>query len=93
VDELESRDGPHERPSVPPSGTLLRRLALGSEAIYRVLGENERGVEVEVVDAPGLQPGSRFTFTVADVVAMTGLSESERAAYAVRPGVPRRRFA
>jgi hypothetical protein len=93
VDELNQRDGHRERPSVPPSGTLIRRLALGTEAVYRVLSENDQGVEVEVVDAPGLQPGARYTFMTADVIAMTRLTESERATYAPRRGVPRRRLA
>ena len=93
MDELDPRDNLRERPSLPPSGTLIRRVALGSEATYRVLSENRRGVEVEVVEAPGLQPGARFTFTIDDVVAMTDLSAGNRNARAVRPSVPRRRYA
>jgi hypothetical protein len=61
----------------PGSGTLLKRSLLGTDAVYRVVGRNERGFEVEVVEAPGLSPGSRFTFTREDVLAMTPLAESE----------------
>lgn len=42
----------------------------GEESTYRVVGENDRGIEVEVIDAPGLEPGHRFTFLAADVEAM-----------------------
>jgi hypothetical protein len=56
-------EGPHV-------GQVLRRRALGTTALYRVIGQNTRGVEVEVVDAPGLKPGTRFTFTLKDVLAM-----------------------
>ena len=93
MDELDPRDDPRERPSPPPSGTLIRRVALGSEATYRVLSENRRGVEVEVVEAPGRRPGARFTFTIADVIAMTDLSAGNRDARTVRPSVPRQRYA
>jgi hypothetical protein len=88
VDELDPKDGLRERLSLPTPGTLIRRLALGSEATYRVLSKNDRGVE-----APGLQPGARFAFTVADVVNMTDVSEGEHAAHAMRSGVPQRRYA
>lgn len=93
MDKVDPRDGRREGRSVPPPGTLIRRLALGIEAIYRVLGENDRGVEVEVVEAPGLEPGARFTFMIADVITMTELSPGARAASAVRHGVPEHRFA
>jgi hypothetical protein len=58
----------------PVEGQLLKRTVLGSEAVYRVLGRNARGVEVEVVRAPGLSAGSRFTFTLEDVLAMDPLA-------------------
>jgi hypothetical protein len=93
VDKIDPRHGRPEGPSVPQSGTLIRRLALGTEAIYRVLGENDRGVEVEVVDAPGLEPGTRFTFTIADVTTMSDVSQGARAGYAVGHGVPEHRYA
>jgi hypothetical protein len=57
----------------PQPGEVLRRKALGTTALYRVVGENERGIEVEVIDAPGLAPGSRFTFSLRDVLAMDRL--------------------
>ena len=52
------------------AGQLLKHRALGTDAFYRVLAENSRGAEVEVVDAPGLESGSRFTFSRKDVLAM-----------------------
>ncbi len=58
---------------VPEPGQLLRRELLGSEAVYRVVGENDRGVEVEVVDVQGLTAGSRFTFRLEDVFSMERL--------------------
>ena len=51
-------------------GQLLKRRLLGTDALYRVIGENPRGIEVEVVDVRGLRAGSRFTFSRADVLAM-----------------------
>jgi hypothetical protein len=58
---------------LPAVGQLLKHRVLGTNAIYRVVGENGRGVEVEVIEAPGLRPGSRFTFSFKDVLAMDRL--------------------
>jgi hypothetical protein len=58
---------------LPAVGQLLKHRALGTDAIYRVVGKNSRGVEVEVIDAPGLTPGSRFTFSRTDVLAMDAI--------------------
>jgi hypothetical protein len=66
---------------VPQPGQLLRRELLGSEALYRVVGENDRGIEVEVIDVNGLSAGSRFTFRLEDVLRMKVIpaeSTSER---------------
>ena len=51
---------------------LLRRRALGSEAVYRVLDDEGDVVLVEVVEAPGLQPGTRIRLAAADARAMEG---------------------
>ena len=93
MESTDPRGRLRKRPTLPPAGTLIRRIALETEATYRVLGENQRGVQVEVVDAPGLQPGARFTFAVDDVIAMTDRSEGDPVRRPVRLGVPRRRFA
>lgn len=89
--------GPRSRkhePSVPEAGQLLRRRVLGSDAVYRVVGENDRGVEVEVIDVPGLDPGSRFTLAKKDAVSMEVLDAAEaRSLQAARGAVPRQRFA
>jgi hypothetical protein len=92
VDENNANDGVPKPPAVPATGTLIRRLVLGSAATYRILGKNKRGIEVEVVDAPGLRPGARFTFTSAAVMEMTDLGR-ECADHAVRRAVPKRGFA
>ena len=42
---------------------LLKHRALGTEAVYRVLDVADRLVSVEVVDAPGLEQGTRFQIT------------------------------
>ena len=62
-----------KEPPLPQPGQLLRRELLGSEAVYRVVGENERGIEVEVVDVQGLSAGSRFTFRMEEVLEMETL--------------------
>ena len=64
-------------------GQLVRRRLLGTEALYRVIGENERGVEVEVVKVEGLRAGSRFTFSPKDVRAMDPVQPPETTS---RPG-------
>ncbi len=58
---------------LPRAGQFLKNRALGTEAFYRVVGKNARGVEVEVVDAPGLLPGARFTFSEEAVLSMDAL--------------------
>ena len=60
-------------------GQVLRRKALGTETLYRVIGENARGVEVEVVSAPGLVPGFRFTIAIDDATAMEAVSTEKLA--------------
>jgi len=45
----------------PAAGEVLQRWMLGSEARYRVLGTaGPRTVEVEVLAAPGLAPGTHL---------------------------------
>ncbi len=95
---LEAGEARHNEGFVPAPGTLIRRVALGSEATYRIMGENDRGVEVEVVEAPGLEPRTRFTFTTADVIEMAApagsrADGSRRADRVVRLGIPKRHYA
>jgi hypothetical protein len=47
------------------AGTILQRRLLGTEARYRVLSAAPRTVDVEVLAAPGLEPGLRMRLTVA----------------------------
>lgn len=61
----------------PWPGQLLKRVVLGTEAIYRVIETSDRGVEIEVVRAPGLKPGSRFVFALKAVLAMDPLTSDD----------------
>jgi hypothetical protein len=45
-------------------GELRSKILLGSEAVYRVLAVEDDLVLVEVVKAPGLEPGDQFRFTL-----------------------------
>ncbi|MBV9467234.1 MAG: hypothetical protein JO206_15445 [Solirubrobacterales bacterium] len=54
----------------PAPGRLVRRVALGTEAIYRVIEASRDTVEVEVVRAPGLPAGRRLKLAARDVRAM-----------------------
>jgi hypothetical protein len=51
-------------------GELRAHRALGSTAVYRVVGVEQDHVRVEVVRAPGLARGLAFRFTAAAVEAM-----------------------
>jgi hypothetical protein len=44
-------------------GQMRRQVVLGTEAVYRVCSCSDELIEVEVVRAPGLQPGDRFNVT------------------------------
>jgi hypothetical protein len=46
-------------------GVVLQRRLLGTEARYRVLRAAPRTVDVEVLAAPGLEPGRRVRLTAA----------------------------
>jgi hypothetical protein len=64
-----SRD-PSGSAAVTP-GSYWRHSALGSGAVYRVLEVSGEHVMVEVCEAPGLEAGMQFRFTLAAVAAMT----------------------
>jgi hypothetical protein len=55
--------------SVEP-GELRRKALLRTAAVYRVVAVDGELVEVEVVEAPGLEPGERYRFTLAAVEEM-----------------------
>lgn len=63
-------------------GCLLRRSALGSEALYRVVEVHGDLVEVQVVSAPGLEPGTRIRLTTRDAAAMQPVDEPSPSAEA-----------
>jgi len=55
---------------------LLRNRVLGGEAFYRVVGAAGEIVEVEVISAPGLEPGTHLRLTQAAVASMSVVPES-----------------
>jgi hypothetical protein len=55
-------------------GQLRKQVFLETEAVYRVCEVSATSVQVEVVRAPGLTPGQRFTFTAAAVLRMALLA-------------------
>src|SRR5665213_2682350 len=59
---------------------LVRNRRLGSTGVYRVLRPRGGVVEVEVVTAPGLRPGSRFGLTPGAVAGMCRRSATRRPA-------------
>jgi hypothetical protein len=65
-------------------GQIRRQPRLGTDAAYRVCSWDDELVEVEVVQAPGLERGQRFTFTRAAVTAMQPV---EDAVCSAEPGV------
>jgi hypothetical protein len=58
-------------------GQLRRQVRLGSQAVYRVCAVEDSHVDVEVIDAPGLEPGQRFRFTRDALLEMEILDEAE----------------
>jgi len=54
----------------------MRRSALGTDALYRVVGVEGDLVEVQVVSAPGLEPGARVRLTLRDAQAMQAVDEA-----------------
>jgi hypothetical protein len=68
--------------------SLLRHEVLGEEALYRAIGVIGELVELEVVSAPGLEPGTRLRVTKAAVSRMSVVEEAP--ASARRPAVSER---
>ncbi len=56
---------------------LLRHRVLGGDAFYRVVDAGDSFVVVEVVSAPGLDPGARLRFTQAAIAQMSLVEEAE----------------
>jgi hypothetical protein len=61
-------------------GQILRRRALGSAALYRVLQSGGPTVLLEAIDVPGLKAGHRMRVTAAAADAMESVLESDRGA-------------
>jgi hypothetical protein len=66
-------------------GLVLRRGVLGESGTYRVVAARGAVVDVEVVEAPGLAPGSSLRLTAAAAAAM--LTASADVVDAQRQGV------
>ena len=64
---------------------LLIHDALGTRATYRVVDVADRLVGVEVLCAPGLQPGTRLRFT-RDAAQAMACERAQRPAAARRRG-------
>jgi len=62
---------------------VLRRSALRTDGVYRVLRRSGPTVEVEVITAPGLAPGTHVRLSAEAVRAMKGPRASERAVHLV----------
>ena len=60
--------------------SLLRHQVLGQEALYRAIDVIGELVELEVVSAPGLEPGTRLRVTKAAVSRMSVVDEAPGAA-------------
>ena len=71
-----------------PVGRILRRQALGTVAMYRVVQDGGETVTVEVVEAPGLPAGFLMRLDAADAQAMETIHEP---AAAREPGAAPRR--
>jgi len=52
------------------AGCVVRHRALDVDAVYRVLSARGRVVDVAVVAAPGLEPGTQLRLTTAAAMAM-----------------------
>jgi hypothetical protein len=56
---------------------LLRHHVLGSDTLYRVVDVSGDLVEVEVVSAPGLQPGTHLRLTQSAVAGMSVVPDGD----------------
>jgi hypothetical protein len=64
--------------------SLLRHQVLGQEALYRAVDVIGELVELEVVSAPGLEPGTRLRVTKAAVSRMSVVEQAGEAPAAGR---------
>jgi hypothetical protein len=73
-------------------GSLWRRVALGSEAVYEVVADHGDHIDVVVRTAPLLRPGTPVRLTRAAVAGMEllGAEQAQRVPARPTPGtVPR----
>jgi hypothetical protein len=72
---------------------LLRHQVLGQEALYRAVEVIGELVELEVVSAPGLEPGTRLRVTKAAVSRMSVVEEASAEVAGRRPAISERDIA
>jgi hypothetical protein len=75
----------HTSPTV---GSLLRRVVLATESLYRVVALDGSLVAVEVVEAPGLAAGFRLKLTREAARSMHLVREDAAALAAAAPMRP-----
>jgi hypothetical protein len=80
-------------PKRPTVGDVYRRDLLQSQATYRVLAVGDDHVEVEVVEAPGLEAGFRLKLTTAGLATMQLLEPAPGAVTAPARGGAQRHVA
>lgn len=71
-------------------GSVWRRVALGSEAIYEIIAVDGDHVDVSVNSAPGLKPGMRVRLTVQAVRAMVRVDDGDGGNLRDRPAAHER---
>lgn len=72
------------------AGEILQRRMLGTEAHYRVVGSVAETVEVEVLVAPGLEPGMHVRWLSADAAHAVSRRSATGVARAFPPVSPAR---
>ena len=67
------------RPGAPrtPARRFVRNRMLGTEALYELLDERGELVTAEVLDAPGLAPGTRVRLLASATRAMEPIDPAE----------------
>jgi hypothetical protein len=65
------------QPAGSPAPRFVRTRMLGTEALYELLDEHDGLVTAEVLDAPGLAPGTRVRMLTAATRAMEAVDPAE----------------
>jgi hypothetical protein len=64
--------------SAPPlePGQIVRNRMLGTDATYRIVEQRGENVLVEVIEAPGLEPGYRFEMLAEAAARMERIDDA-----------------